>query len=128
MAKTPTNVARTERGYPYYTLASCLKLGEAVSTAGGRDVPKGIIAQPITEFVPAAIAPDAGSNGAIAVPLSGSGKYELASSSNHWVFSEAGGTVKLETPDPLPRALWERLKRYVDMLEPAKPNTEGGPT
>ncbi len=36
-----------------------------------------------------------------------------------WVFSEAGGTVKLET-DQLPRELWERLKQYVDdVLEPS---------
>jgi hypothetical protein len=38
--------------------------------------------------------------------------------SNAWIFSEAGGTLRVETPDPLPRALWLRLKRYVDMLEP----------
>jgi hypothetical protein len=40
--------------------------------------------------------------------------------SNVWSFSEAGGMVRVETPDPLPRVLWERLKRYVDVLEPAK--------
>ncbi len=37
---------------------------------------------------------------------------------NVWQFTEAGGTVRLETPDPLPKALWERLKRYVEVLEP----------
>lgn len=37
---------------------------------------------------------------------------------NAWDFTEAGGTVRVETPNPLPRALWERLKRYVEILEP----------
>jgi hypothetical protein len=41
--------------------------------------------------------------------------------SNVWVYTEGGGTVRLETPNPLPRALWDRLTKYVEMLEPAKP-------
>ena len=43
-----------------------------------------------------------------------------ASSSNAWVFSEGGSTVRLETPNPIPRTLWERLTRYVELLEPAE--------
>lgn len=42
---------------------------------------------------------------------------------NVWIFSEEGGTVRLETPNPLPSALWKRLKQYVDVLEPAEGNT-----
>jgi hypothetical protein len=38
---------------------------------------------------------------------------------NVWWFREAGGMVRVESPDPLPRVLWERLKRYVDVIEPA---------
>jgi hypothetical protein len=41
---------------------------------------------------------------------------------NVWIFSESNGTVKVDTPNPLPRALWVRLKKYVEMLEPS----EGG--
>ena len=37
---------------------------------------------------------------------------------NTWVYSEGGGTVLLETPDKLSATLWNRLKRYVDILEP----------
>ena len=40
---------------------------------------------------------------------------------NVWVYSEAGATVRLETPDPLPQALLERLRRYVDLLGPVEP-------
>lgn len=40
---------------------------------------------------------------------------------NEWTYEEAGGSVRVETPNPLPRALWERLKRYVEILEPSKP-------
>jgi hypothetical protein len=40
--------------------------------------------------------------------------------SNVWTYCEAGGAVRLETSDPLPKALWERLKRYVDVLEPTE--------
>lgn len=43
---------------------------------------------------------------------------------NVWFFTEGGGTVKLETPNPLPRALWERLRRYVEVLEPAEAKEE----
>ncbi len=51
-------------------------------------------------------------------------KEENQDDKNRWSYREAGGTVRLETPDPLPRALWERLKRYVDMLEPIE--SQGG--
>jgi hypothetical protein len=47
-------------------------------------------------------------------------KAEDQTITNKWTFSEAGGTVRLETPDPLPRALWERLQKYVQAIEPAK--------
>jgi hypothetical protein len=47
-------------------------------------------------------------------PVPSSRPFEV----NTWSYSEAGGTVRVETPIPLPRALWERLKRYVDILEP----------
>jgi hypothetical protein len=47
---------------------------------------------------------------------------ELTGDKNVWVYREAGGVVRLETPDPLPVALWERLTKYVQMLKPA---TEG---
>jgi hypothetical protein len=40
---------------------------------------------------------------------------------NVWVFTEGGGTVRLETPDSLPPALWVRLRKYVEMLEPVPP-------
>ena len=30
---------------------------------------------------------------------------------NVWTYSEAGGNVRLETADPLPKALWERLTK-----------------
>jgi hypothetical protein len=38
--------------------------------------------------------------------------------SNTWSWSEAGGTVVLQTSEPLPRALWQRLMRYVEVMEP----------
>jgi hypothetical protein len=44
---------------------------------------------------------------------------------NTWIYGEAGGMVRLETSDPLPRDLWDRLTRYVKMLEPAKADKEG---
>jgi hypothetical protein len=44
---------------------------------------------------------------------------------NRWVFTEAGATVKVETPNPLPVPLWQRLVRYVEMLEPAGKPEEG---
>jgi hypothetical protein len=50
----------------------------------------------------------------------------VAVNMNRWVFTEAGATVKVETPNPLPRALWERLTRYVAMLEPAEEAPKGG--
>ncbi len=43
---------------------------------------------------------------------------------NVWQYKEAGGLVRLETPDPLPKALWDRLKKYVEMLEPS--SNQGG--
>jgi hypothetical protein len=49
-----------------------------------------------------------------------------ATNSNVWVYSEAGATVRLETPNDLPKALWERLKRYVEMLGPARPGKGKG--
>lgn len=48
------------------------------------------------------------------------------SKSNLWTYNEAGGTLRLETPDPLPRALWDRLTKYVKMLEPS--DQQGGGT
>jgi len=45
---------------------------------------------------------------------------------NRWVFTEAGATVQVSTPNPLPRALWERLTRYVAMLEPTEEAPKGG--
>jgi hypothetical protein len=48
----------------------------------------------------------------------------MDSKANVWTFSEAGGTVRLETPDPLPWPLWDRLTRYVKMLEPATKTAE----
>lgn len=44
---------------------------------------------------------------------------------NFWSYSEAGCTIKVETPDPLSRALWEKLKRYVGLLEPSE-QPQGG--
>jgi hypothetical protein len=44
---------------------------------------------------------------------------------NVWQFTEAGGTIRLETPDPLPPALWIRLKRYVEILKPEDSKGEG---
>jgi hypothetical protein len=44
---------------------------------------------------------------------------------NTWTFNEAGGTVVVETTDPLPRALWQRLQRYVTAIEPVEPGKEG---
>lgn len=35
-----------------------------------------------------------------------------------WLYREAGGFVKMETSQELPRVLWERLVKYVAMLEP----------
>jgi hypothetical protein len=35
-----------------------------------------------------------------------------------WLYREAGGSVRIETSNPLPRVLWERLVKYVAMLEP----------
>lgn len=37
---------------------------------------------------------------------------------NSWDYSEDGGTVRIRTPETLPRSLWERLQKYVNMLEP----------
>jgi len=44
----------------------------------------------------------------------------VAADANVWVYTEGGGTVTVKSPNPLPRALWERLTKYVEMLEPAK--------
>ena len=41
---------------------------------------------------------------------------------NVWVFTEDGRTVRLETPDQLSKKLWDRLKKYVDVLEPSDPD------
>ena len=38
----------------------------------------------------------------------GAASVQTASGANVWVYSEAGGTVRLETPDPLPLELWKR--------------------
>jgi hypothetical protein len=43
---------------------------------------------------------------------------------NTWIFTEGGGTLKLETPDPLPKALWQRLQKYVEAIEPVKSGKE----
>jgi hypothetical protein len=39
-----------------------------------------------------------------------------------WQFG--GGAVRIETPDPITRAMWERLKKYVELLEPDDSNKE----
>ncbi|MFL5330063.1 MAG: hypothetical protein ACJ8C4_14255 [Gemmataceae bacterium] len=39
---------------------------------------------------------------------------------NTWAYTEAGGTVLLETPNPLSKALWLRLTRYVELLDPGE--------
>jgi hypothetical protein len=52
------------------------------------------------------------------VPLERTVARSVSSNSNSWSYNEAGGTVHLETSDPLPKALWERLTKYVQMLEP----------
>ena len=52
-------------------------------------------------------------------------KFNLTGTlSNACVFSQGQHTVKVETPNPLPRALWERLRKYVDLLEPDDTLTE----
>lgn len=40
---------------------------------------------------------------------------------NLFVHTEAGATVRCETSVPIPRFLWERLKAYVEMIEPNNP-------
>ena len=45
--------------------------------------------------------------------------------SNVWTYTEAGGTVKVITPDPFPKALWSRLSKYVEMLKPEADETQG---
>lgn len=35
-----------------------------------------------------------------------------------WTLPSTNGAIRVETPNPLPRALWERLKRYVESQEP----------
>lgn len=47
------------------------------------------------------------------------GTESMAATGNVWVYTESGGTVRLETPDPLPLALWERLTKYVEVLRPS---------
>ena len=39
---------------------------------------------------------------------------------NVWTYTVAGKTVRLETPTEMPRALWEVLDRYVDILKPTE--------
>jgi len=41
-----------------------------------------------------------------------------SSNMNVWKFTQCGSTVCVETPDPLPRGLWERLTGYIALLEP----------
>lgn len=49
----------------------------------------------------------------------------VRSSTGRWHHNEGGGWVKLELSNPLPWPLWERLRKYVEMLEPEKPETGG---
>lgn len=60
----------------------------------------------------------------VAARTVGSAAVVDASDRNVWQFTESGGTVRLETPDPLPMALWLRLKKYVEVLEPEE--SQGG--
>ncbi|HEV2968834.1 MAG TPA: hypothetical protein VGY55_02520, partial [Pirellulales bacterium] len=51
-------------------------------------------------------------------------EQRITAKGNVWVYSEGGGTVRLETTDPLPRELWARLKRYVEVLNPSPEQTK----
>lgn len=45
--------------------------------------------------------------------------FDLNYGGNVWVYRDAsGGAVRLETPDTLSKALWDRLKAYVEILKP----------
>jgi hypothetical protein len=39
-----------------------------------------------------------------------------------------GGAYRVESPEPLPRATWEKLKRYIELLEPDDKDRQGGST
>jgi len=41
------------------------------------------------------------------------------------VWIVAGGKVRLETPNPMTRQMWEKLTKYVELLEPTEENEEG---
>jgi hypothetical protein len=56
----------------------------------------------------------------------GPASTHITPGANVWVYSEGGGTVRLETPDPLPIELWKRLKRYVAVLNPEPDQEHGG--
>jgi hypothetical protein len=42
---------------------------------------------------------------------------------NVWTYTEGGGAVRLETTESISFALWDRLKRYVEVLKPSKEET-----
>jgi hypothetical protein len=52
-------------------------------------------------------------------PIQGVEGVPTRAGANVWVYSEAGATVRLETPVNLPMALWERLSKYVQVLKPS---------
>jgi len=49
----------------------------------------------------------------------------IPSDKNVWFFD--GGSIKLETPNPMSKKMWEKLTKYVELLEPPE-EPEGGST
>lgn len=55
--------------------------------------------------------------------VSPSGSPEPTSAgANVWSFRLGGGYVRLETSHHLPRALWEKLSKYIEVLKPEHPD------
>ena len=50
--------------------------------------------------------------------LPGIDRSELPRTTNGNVWFAGAGTVRLETPDPMPADLWKQLKKYVEVLKP----------
>jgi hypothetical protein len=50
-----------------------------------------------------------------------------SANANVWSFRLDGGYVRLETSHHLPRALWEKLSKYIEVLRPEEPDDSGAP-
>lgn len=77
-------------------------------------------AQPITPPPPGPTYNETGPT--VAQPAggpTGSVPVEVSMDANCWIYREGAAVVRLETPSQLSRSLWERLQKYVEVLEPS---------